>query len=288
MDHLVLHDSTRSALKRLIAKPTHAVLITGPSGIGKRAIAEALAAAVLGVAPDRLASYPHYLAVEPDGASISIESIRGLQKFLQLKTTGSKAFRRAVIVEAAQALTTEAQNALLKLLEEPPADTIIILTASSSRALLPTILSRVQTLPVYTPHEAQLAPLFASSPKDEAARKQAYFLSAGLPGLLRALLDEGEHPMLASVTLAKEVLTNQPFERLALVDGLSKQKDATIGVVEALQRIAQAGIAGAANRTDSPQIKKWHMVRKQALQAREALGRNANAKLVLTDLFLNL
>jgi len=288
MDHLVLHDTTRALLERFIAKPTHAVLVTGPNGIGKQAVAEALTAAILGITPERLMSYPQYLLVQPDGTSISIETIRGLQKFLQLRTTGSQTFRRAVIIDGAQALTTEAQNAFLKILEEPPVDTLLVLTANSPRALLPTILSRVQTLPIHIPTEAQLFPLLTRNQKDEAARKQAYFLSGGLPGLLHALLGEDEHPMLASISQAKEVLTKQPFERLVLVDSLSKQKETASGLTEALERIAQAGITGAAARSDTTQIKKWHEVRKRALAAREALGRSGNTKLVLTNLFLNL
>src|SRR5688572_2569819 len=195
MDSLVLHAATREQLERFAARPTHAVLLAGPAGIGKTAIAEGLAALVLGV---ELASHPYYLSIKPDGASISIEAVRDLQKFLQLKTVGDKSFRRTVIVEYAHSMTTEAQNAFLKLLEEPPADTLIILTANSSRGLLPTILSRAQTIAVNQPTEEQLQPMLTAAGKSHAATSQAYFLSGGMPGLLHALLNEEEHPLLTS------------------------------------------------------------------------------------------
>lgn len=72
--------------------------------------------------------------------SIGIEEIKQLQQKLYLKPIRSP--QKAIIIHDAQLLTTEAQNALLKVLEEPPEQTIIILTTESVEALLPTILSR--------------------------------------------------------------------------------------------------------------------------------------------------
>jgi DNA polymerase III delta prime subunit len=76
--------------------------------------------------------------------SIGIEEVKNMQKKISLKPIKSPV--KAVIIEDAQLLTTEAQNALLKVLEEPPANTIIILGADSKEALLPTILSRCQII----------------------------------------------------------------------------------------------------------------------------------------------
>lgn len=289
MDRLVLHAATRRQLERFAAQPAHALLLAGTAGIGKTAIAEAITAAVLALQTDKLAAHPYYTVVRPDGASTSIEAIRQLQKFLQLKTVGDKPLRRAVIIEHAHTLTTEAQNAFLKILEEPPADTLIVLTANSPRGLLPTILSRTQTIAINAPTEQQLQPMLQQSQKDEAGRKQAYFLSGGLPGLLHALLnDEDEHPLLTSVAQAKQVLQKPPFERLAMVDALSKQKETALGVVESLQRIAQAGLAGAGAKQNAAGIRQWHKIRKASLEAQNALRRSANTKLVLSNLFLAL
>ncbi len=286
---LILHETTRGQLERFIQNPAHAVLLAGPDGIGKTTIAEALMGALLDAEGEKLAAHPHISRIRPDGASISIEAIRELQKFLQLKTIGARPLRRAVLIEHAQALTTEAQNAYLKLLEEPPADTLLILTVNSPRALLPTILSRAQTITIHTPSEAQLQALLSASEKDDLTKRQAYFLSGGLPGLLSALLQGDEaHPLLAGVATAKELLQKAPFERLTLVDGLSKQKEAAYAVLEALERIAHAGLNGSAAKGDTGRLKQWHRIRKNTLQAREALDRSANIKLTLSNLFLQL
>lgn len=289
LDILVLHEATKAQLEHFVAKPSHAVLLVGPDGIGKTAIAERLICELLHVPAGGLHNHPHITTVRAEGSSISIEAIRTLQKFLQLKTIGSAPLRRAVIVEHAQALTTEAQNAFLKVLEEPPADTVLLLTADGPRSLLPTILSRVQTIAVHTPAEADVATLMTTSGKDATVQRQAYFLSGGLPGLLCALLAGDEtHPLLASVDQAKQLLQQSTFERLACVDGLSKQKEAAHGVVSALERIAEAMLSQAAAKGEASRIKQWHRIRKQALEAREGLEQSANAKLTLSNLFLHL
>ncbi len=76
--------------------------------------------------------------------SIGIEEVRLLQKKMYLTPLRSKT--KAVIINNAQNLTIEAQNALLKVLEEPPNNTIIVLTAENKNLLLPTILSRCKII----------------------------------------------------------------------------------------------------------------------------------------------
>ncbi len=76
--------------------------------------------------------------------TIGIEEIKNMQKKLFLKPIKSPT--KAVIMQDAQLLTTQAQNALLKVLEEPPDHTIIILSCQSKESLLPTIISRCQII----------------------------------------------------------------------------------------------------------------------------------------------
>ncbi len=286
---VALHPHTKEHVAQFVAHPSHAAILIGSNGVGKTCVAEIIAQAVLGLTGAKLQSYPYFKLIGPAKDSISIESIRELQHFLQLRTLGERQLRRVVIIEHAEGLTVEAQNAFLKLLEEPPADTVLLLTVDNQRALLPTILSRVQTIPVYAPTEDALRSFFAPKASDDAALNQAFFLSGGLPGLMAALLaGDQTHPLLAGVADAKLILQKQTFERLALVEGMSKQKEAARYVLQALQHIAQTGIDQAAKKSDPAKIKQWHKVLKLSTQALENLGKNANPKLVLTNLMLNL
>lgn len=78
--------------------------------------------------------------IKQNTQSIGIEDIKLMQKKIFLKPI--KSDLKAIIIDEAHLLTTEAQNALLKILEEPPAKTILILSTQTKETLLPTIISR--------------------------------------------------------------------------------------------------------------------------------------------------
>src|SRR5688572_966602 len=219
--NLALHSRTEKQLGQFIAAPHHALLLVGADGIGKTTLAQYITLQLLQLKPEQLASYPYlmHIVTEP-GANVPIESIRSINKFLQLKTTGTAPIRRIVLVEHADGMTSDAQNAMLKLLEEPPADTIVILTVQGKRTLLPTIMSRVQVISIQNPDEAVLREYFAQKGSTDTDITKAFFLSGGLPGLMNSLLQgDAEHPLLTQVVTAKTLLQKTPFERLAMVDG---------------------------------------------------------------------
>jgi len=286
------HPQTKEYVAQFIAQPSHAAMLVGTHGIGKSYLAEMIIAAILDVTPDFLKTkHPYFLAIAPEKNSISIEVIRELQHFLQLKTATSPKYknriRRAIIIEHAEAMTTEAQNAFLKVLEEPPADTVILLTAPNQRAVLPTILSRVQLLTVHPPLEADIRNHFAAASSSEASVTQAYFLSGGLPGLMHALLAADDtHPLIKGVETAKSILQKTTFERLALVETLSKQKEDAIQTVSALQHIAQTALQQAAKRREAAKITQWQHILKVATAARTAFDQSANPKLILSNMML--
>lgn len=287
---LVMHSATQKAIRAYGSNPNHAVLLLGSDGIGKGSVAAVLVRAVLALPESTdITTLPAVKFVAPDEKNtVSIESIRKIQAFVRLKTTGTAAIRRAIVIEHANRMTTEAQNALLKLLEEPPADTVIILTASQLHDLLPTIRSRVQIMHVRPPAKQQLLDFFGKD-YDATAITQSYFLSGGLPGLMTALLTgDKDHPLAQSVTLAKGLLQGQLFEKLAYIEGVAKQRDAAISLCEALARIAQAGLMQSAGKVDAARMKQWKTILAQASEAKGHLQANANIKLVLTHLVLQL
>lgn len=287
--NLLLHATTKESIANFLVRPNHALLLVGSEGVGKTAVAEALVADILKLPPEKIAAYPYFKRIAAEKDSISIEAVRELQKFLQLKTLGDAPFRRVIIVEHAEKLTVEAQNAYLKLLEEPPADTLMILTANNPRALLPTIRSRVQSITVQQPNPDELKDFFRPQVADEQALTQAFFLSGGMPGLMTALLaDDTSHPLVQGVAQAKQILQKQTFERLAMVEGLSKQKELAQYTLTALQHIAQTGLNQAATKEDGAKIKQWHRILKVTTDGLQALRQSANTKLVLSNLMLQI
>lgn len=281
MDTLLVHQQTQEAVRNFLASPTHALLLTAPEGSGKLTISYHLAAELLKISVDKVSEHPHIKIVLPEKgkASISIEAIRELRHFTKLKLTD----RRVILIPDAQNMTSEAQNALLKLLEEPPANTMFVLTASNEQQLLPTVRSRTQKLSVRKSTKSDSEKYFATQGFNEKEMRQAYLMSGGLTGLMHALLSHAEHPLTSSVLTARSLLGATQFERLCKVDELSKQKAEALQLLFMLRQMSTAAIDQADN---NQVIARWRAVLQASYDAEEALRQNASAKLVLTNFML--
>jgi DNA polymerase-3 subunit delta' len=162
------HRPLVSLLSRAVARGTlpPALLLAGPPGVGKWRVARTLAAAVNCLNPDRPAAgdlaldacgfcracdrvqrgvHVDVLALEPDDkASIKIDLVREVLEQTSFRPFEGK--RRLVTIREADTLEPQAQNALLKSLEEPPAGTVFVLTSAMPGVLLPTVRSRLMRL----------------------------------------------------------------------------------------------------------------------------------------------
>jgi DNA polymerase III delta prime subunit len=266
----------------------HAVCLIGEPGAGKYTLARGLAAQLLDYSPDKLDNYPYFAHIKAAKDSIGIEDMRKLKQFLSLKTTGKGSIRRIILIEDAETMTNEAQNAFLKFLEEPPTDSIIILTTSDVNKLLPTIQSRLQFLQVLPLEQVALEEIASQKGFTDQKFERAYLLSQGNIGLFTALTDSHqEHPLVEAIAQAKSLLGMQQFERLQLVDELSKSSRIDL-LLLALERIAAVSVRQAVQKADTTAISRWTAMRKVVLAKQEALKNNANNKLLLDDLLLSL
>jgi len=289
-EDLLIHPRSLGQLEQFIANPKHGLILTGTEGAGKRRLALAVAAQLLGLSAEKLEKYPYFSLTDPADPTITIDEIRGLQKLLQLKTPGEAGrIRRVFIVADAGRMRQEAQNAFLKSLEEPPADTCIILTTEANGDLLPTIYSRAQRVDVLPVSESGAREYFSKKGATSADITRNYALSQGQAGLLSSLLAaETEHELKTWVNTGKELLGKAPGERLLQTDELSKDKPGTLLLINVLGRITHAALMGAAKTGNTKAIKKWQQSMQAVQEARDALQHNANTKLVLDNLLLSL
>lgn len=135
---------------------SHSYLFIGNSGIGKKMIAKEFSKMLLCIQEEKYCgkcksciefdsnNNPDFLLIEPDGNSIKIDQIRYLQKKIQEKPIISS--KKVYIIDSADKMTKEAQNCLLKTLEEPPSFAILILIGSNESDFLQTIKSRCMIL----------------------------------------------------------------------------------------------------------------------------------------------
>ncbi len=283
MKDLLLHPITKHHLSAiLIAKP-HAVCVVGPAGSGKETLARHIISEVLGRADSQLAS----LEIQADNNSIGIEEIRKIKDYLKHKTTGNSEIRRAVIILEAHTMSLEAQNALLKTLEEPPQDTIVVMTAADITQLQPTIRSRIQQLLVMPVSMPAAKEYFTTSAQSQITFEMIYLMSEGRVGLMKAIVENNEdHALFQAIQSAKKLLQQTVYERLIEADALSKQKEQTTLLLEGLQRVTISGLRQAAERQKPLQVKKFYTLGQNIHGAKESLQKNANAKLALTNLFM--
>ncbi len=154
---------------RACGRLPHALLLSGPRGLGKARFAEALAHGLLCERPSgeglacgacracRLlaaGSHPDFAQVSPaeDGKVIRVDQIRELSDFLGY--TSGFGGRKLVIVSPAERMNVNAANSLLKTLEEPPPRSLLLLVAERAAALPATVRSRCQTLAFAPPPAA--------------------------------------------------------------------------------------------------------------------------------------
>jgi len=175
----------------------HAYLLHGPAGIGKRALAERLMARLLCQSPAGLdacgqckschllaaGSHPDNFILEPEEAdkAIKVDQVRELVSFVV--QTAQLAGRKVVLVEPVEAMNLNAANALLKSLEEPSGNTVLLLVSHQPSRLLPTIKSRCVQQACPLPSEsASLEWLAKALPDCNAeALSELLFLAAGSP-----------------------------------------------------------------------------------------------------------
>ena len=198
---------TSFAARRLGGQMPHALMLTASPGLGLHEFAEQARASLLCINPIASAhacetcrscvarhagSHPDDCVIRPEEGkvSIGIDLIRWAAERLA-KTPQAGGFQVALI-EPAHAMTVAAANALLKTLEEPARDTVLILVSEQPGKLLPTVLSRCQRLHLPRPSRAQaLAWLAASGAAPNANMELALAIAADAPILAAQLLESG-------------------------------------------------------------------------------------------------
>ncbi|MDT8319199.1 MAG: DNA polymerase III subunit delta' [Xanthomonadales bacterium] len=220
----------------------HALLLSGAEGTGKLALAVEFMASLLclenkqpacgrcrscqllgsGAHPDRI-----ILTFEPKKNStelrneLTIDQVRRLTEFLQLTTTISP--RKVTLLYPAETLNRSAANALLKTLEEPPGETVLILVAHDPARLPPTIRSRCQNLRVSPPDTiTALSWLRAECGSGESDALDALEAAAGSPLRARDMLEDGRPQQYRMLKDTLRRLRAQDLSATEALDDLSE------------------------------------------------------------------
>ncbi|MBI4049681.1 MAG: AAA family ATPase [Candidatus Doudnabacteria bacterium] len=259
-------------------KLAHAYLFSGPQGVGKRLVALKMARLLLNEEsqgrfnPDLL---------EVDGrAGVGIEQIRQLIYKLSLKPYAAP--YKVAVIDFAENLTDEAQNALLKTIEEPKPYTVIILITSSPDRLLKTIVSRAQKINFGSVNFDDYQDLLPKklSPEQKNLIKTFAWQKPGLA--LKIASDEEFLVVLAKLNgQLSTFLSSDTSQRLLLINELSEIETEELG-----QTFDFWLNELESQLLHNPDGKTANLI-KQLIKARSLLDQSINTKLLLTNLMLN-
>lgn len=217
-------------------KLPHALLLRGPAGTGKVAFAQAMAQRMLCAQPaDGLAcgqckycllftanTHPDFFVAQPEEGSrtIKVDLIRDLITFASKKAQFEG--YRVVLVQPAETMNVNASNALLKCLEEPGGNTLIMLVSHQSSQLLPTVRSRCQSVEFPVPDIGFALPWLAETTQNETTAKRLLSLAGGCP--------------MKAASLATGDWQKQREHTFELWVGLQQKKMNMVEVAEALAK----------------------------------------------------
>lgn len=318
-DDILGHDRIVEVLRRSLrrGKTAHSYLFEGIPGCGRKKTAVTLIQALFctalpddacGVCPSCRkidgGNHPdiHLISPLPDKRDISIEQLREMQHIMSLRPY--EAPRKACIIDPAERMSVSAANSLLKTLEEPPGNALIILLTENAGMLLPTVRSRCQLVrfaPLSPEHVLSLLELGGM------AHEAAALVAPMAGGSLQRALELDNEALIARREAVLSRMGQLNIHRIATVfdaaEELSGNRDATLELLDMLLSFYRdavhlgAGNGEIVNRSLRPAIESIAARRsfprniellERIYETRRDVQRNANPKLALDHLFMSM
>ena len=277
---MLVNPITERLVLNFIEKAGSPLALIGTEGVGKIYLAELIADKILNT--KTIKNHPYIFVL--DAKMSGIDQVRELQNNLKLVVPGKQLIKRMVIIDNFDSFGREAQNALLKIIEEPPIDTQIIILINSVNFVLPTILSRVQAVNVL-PVSLDQSQKYFMDQYSENEIKRAYNISAGNSELMQNIISNNDSShLIINIERAKQILSLEKYERIAQIDKLIKEKDTDIPLLlESFVKILNATYIQSLQK---PQTSLTNLNRlSYALKCIDNLALGVNKKLALTQFF---
>ncbi len=257
---------------------SHAYLFVGVEHLGKFTLALEFAKELIGIEDDK---HPDILILKHEKNIISIKAVRELQRKLNLSSY--KAKYKIAIIDNAHFLRKESANALLKTLEEPPKQGIIILIANSLGSVLPTIVSRCQIVKFWPVSNKEMRLFFLGNNISPAKARKINKIAHHRPGIVLRAIQDSKY-LKEQENYLKDlqgIFKGDLIFRFNYAEKLSKDKNIA-------QEVLKLWILNLRVELLKKQNKSCLLVLKNLKDALYLLRTNANARLVLENMMLNI
>ncbi len=282
LDDLTIHPRTRSLIQQSILHPSHAVLLHGKAGTGVGSIAAAMAnvygSRLETVFPKKRQPNGSYEVDEKKG-TIIIDDIRQLYDRTRSKFTTPHV---VVIDFSGRSMSPGAQNAFLKLLEEPQPMVRFILAVHDMTTVLPTVISRCQKIEVLPATDKQSAALLDTlAVTDPTKRARISFIAQGLAAeITRLATDETYYEArIKTVQDARALLSGDSYSRLVLIQSYKNNREDALQLIDDM---AQQLLVSLRKNTARTAIKQLDAL----IATREHIRGNGNIPLALANVLL--
>jgi len=272
----IINPSSEKLLIAITNRLPQSLLITGQSGVGLTTIslyiAELLKVNPIIILPEKDEK------IDIEKGVISVDIMRRLYNETRTKTAG----KRIIIIDYAERMTHQAQNAFLKLLEEPGKDVHFILVSNSVSKLLPTIISRTENLDIRPISMEQSEQLISQlGVLDVTKKSQLLFMADGLPAELTRLINNEDYFNKRSsiVRDARELLRGSVYQKLLIANNYRDNRASTLNLLLDAAKILNKSI------TANPQIDTINKI-DGILNAYQQIEANGNIRLCLARLVL--
>ncbi len=274
MTQPLIHPTSELTLTHLLRDMPQSLLLTGAVGVGLGTVADYIAHQVsnevITVLPEKDEK------VDIDKGTISVDSIRRLYMQTRTKQTGN----RVIVIDYAERMAHTAQNAFLKLLEEPGEGTYFILATHTPSKLLPTITSRTQDLELRLLTRAQTDTLLDKLHiTDAQKRTQLLFMADGRPAELTRLVSNEEYfeTRSAIVRDARDLLQAPTYKKLVVAHKYKDDREGALLLLTDAASILRKSISAKPQESLIAQIDSL-------LYAHKQIQANGNIRLCLARL----
>lgn len=273
---------------------SQAYCLVGAHSLGKRVVANITAARLLGAGYQKVESHPDYFLVrrmldEKSGVAkteIAVAQARSLRARLREKSWGNG--YRVAIVDEAETLSTEAANALLKIVEEPPEKTVLFFLVDRVDNIPATIRSRTEVFYFSLVSDTVIVDALVTRGVTYETAEKICRVSWGRPGRALDLAADAEFFSRETelTNLFGTLLTASAGARNVEIEKLTEKKDGT-RVAEEIAGVLDAWLmAGRGKLLDAPENKSVSRVIDYLHEAKAMLKQNVNPRLILENIFL--